>query len=141
MTIEQILKGNSSMEELKNRFSMKSIMNNNSAIIQDIYIKYAAKIESCIERVFESTLADYCCGGLDELPNELSDEQKVVYCKFIGESAKKQIEDFKNFLDELFGSSAPVSTEKPIEKKIEIEIFKPAETVVAAVPQPSYFGY
>lgn len=137
MTIEQILKGNSSIEELKNRFSMKSVMNNNSATIQGIYIKYAAKIESCVESVFESTIADYCCDGL----NELSDEQKAAYCKFVGESAKKQIEDFKNFLDELFGSSVPVSTEKATEKKIEIEIFKPSETVAAAAPRPSYFGY
>lgn len=140
MTIEQLLSGNSiPVDELKNRFLVKSIKTNISRSLQEFPSQIISKVESLLVKVADGSICknDYCCAGpnMDNNSMEIPDELKPELIKAIKEAALKQLEEYKRVVDSIF-SDSKVSEEKPEEKKVEIEIeAKPA------VSKPEYFGY
>lgn len=141
MTIEQLLNGNSiPVDELKNRFLVKSIKTNISRSLQEFPSQIISKVESLLVKVADGSICknDYCCVGPNMDNNssmDIPDELKPELIKAIKEVALKQLEEYKRVVDSIFNDSK-ASEEKPEEKKIEIEVeTKPV------VSKPEYFGY
>lgn len=133
--------GESSMEELKNRFEARSIVNDISSRTKDLVDCFTNGIERTIMNIVNDEIANSY--GKEKIL--FSNEAKSELIKFTGEKEYENLKVIKDNLDSVFGA---VSTEEP-KKEVEVTITKvqsdPAQIVntpeVATETANGYFGY
>lgn len=133
--------GESSIEELKNRFEARSIINDISIRTKDLVDCFTNGVERTIMNIVNDEIANSY--GKEKII--FSNEAKSELIKFTGEKEYEKLNVMKDNLDSVFGGSD--STEEP-KKEVEITITKvqpdPAQIVTpeaATETANGYFGY